>query len=91
MATTTATRSTKTRTQGRKRHTHNEGIIPLLARAVREVEASAQRGKASPANRTKFHVIALLMREEQIPNERLRRGDYVKVYVVDVHKSTRGR
>jgi N utilization substance protein A len=33
---------------------------------------------------------ALLMREEQIPNERLRRGDYVKVFVVDVHKSTRG-
>lgn len=51
--------------QGRKRHTHNEGIIPLLARAVREVEASAQRGKATPANRTKFHVIALLMREER--------------------------
>ncbi len=33
---------------------------------------------------------ALLMREEQIPNERLRRGDYAKVFVVDVHKSTRG-
>jgi transcription termination/antitermination protein NusA len=33
---------------------------------------------------------ALLVREEQIPNEKLRRGDYVKVYVVDVHKSTRG-
>lgn len=33
---------------------------------------------------------ALLLREEQIPNERLRRGDYVRVYVVDVHKSTRG-
>jgi N utilization substance protein A len=31
-----------------------------------------------------------LVREEQIPNEKLRRGDYVKVYVVDVHKSTRG-
>ncbi|MBL3687785.1 DEAD/DEAH box helicase [Leucobacter zeae] len=40
-------------------------MIPLLARAVREVEASAQRGKATPANRTKFHVIALLMREER--------------------------
>ncbi|MFT4231480.1 MAG: DEAD/DEAH box helicase [Leucobacter sp.] len=40
-------------------------MIPLLARAVREVEASAQRGKASPAGRTKFHVIALLMREER--------------------------
>jgi N utilization substance protein A len=33
---------------------------------------------------------ALLMRDEQIPNERLRRGDYVRVFVVDVHKSTRG-
>lgn len=51
--------------QGTKRkHSHNEGIIPLLARAVREVEAGAQRGKANAQNRTKFHVIALLMREE---------------------------
>lgn len=33
---------------------------------------------------------ALLLRDEQIPNEKLRRGDYVRVYVVDVHKSTRG-
>ncbi len=33
---------------------------------------------------------SLLLREEQIPGERLRRGDYVKVYIVDVHKSTRG-
>ncbi len=69
MASTTATRSTKSRPQargnGRKRHTNNVGLIPLLARAVREVEASAQRGKATPANRTKFHVIALLMREER--------------------------
>ena len=71
MASTTATRksgpknSAKSRSNGRRKHTHNEGIIPLLARAVREVEASAQRGKATPANRTKFHVIALLMREER--------------------------
>ncbi|NJN83683.1 MAG: transcription termination/antitermination protein NusA, partial [Caldilineaceae bacterium] len=33
---------------------------------------------------------SLLMREEQIPGERLRRGDYIRVYIVDVHKSTRG-
>ena len=33
---------------------------------------------------------ALLLRDEQIPNEKLRRGDYVRVYVVDVQKSTRG-
>ncbi|WP_217135162.1 DEAD/DEAH box helicase [Leucobacter chinensis] len=48
----------------KRKHTHNEGIIPLLARAVREVEAGAQRGKANAQIRTKFHVIALLMREE---------------------------
>ena len=71
MASNTATRksgsksSAKSRSNGRRKHTHNEGIIPLLARAVREVEASAQRGKATPANRTKYHVIALLMREER--------------------------
>ena len=67
MATTTATRQSgaKGRSHARRKHAHNEGIIPLLARAVREVEASAQRGKATPANRTKFHVIALLMREER--------------------------
>ncbi|GAA3590932.1 hypothetical protein GCM10022198_13520 [Klugiella xanthotipulae] len=49
----------------RTKQAHNEGLIPLLARAVREVEASAQRGKATPMNRTKFQVIALLMRDER--------------------------
>ena len=43
----------------------NEGLIPVLARAVREVEGAAQRGPLSPANRTKFQVIALLVREER--------------------------
>lgn len=32
----------------------------------------------------------LMMREDQIGVEKLRRGEYLKVYVVDVHKSTRG-
>lgn len=32
----------------------------------------------------------LIMRDEQIPGERMRRGDYIRVYVVDVHKSNRG-
>lgn len=32
----------------------------------------------------------LMLREEQIPTEKLRRGDFIKVYVVDVHRSTRG-
>src|SRR5680860_1630969 len=41
-------------------------IIPILARKVREVEAKAQTGgKLGPTNRTKYQVIALLMREER--------------------------
>lgn len=43
----------------------NVGLIPILARKVREVESAAQRGKVAPSNRTKFLVVALLMREER--------------------------
>lgn len=43
----------------------NEGIIPVLARAVREVEGAAQRGTVPPSARTKFQVVALLVREER--------------------------
>ncbi|WP_245565463.1 DEAD/DEAH box helicase [Nocardioides insulae] len=42
----------------------NEGIIPVLAKAVREVETAVQRGQASSV-RTKYQVIALLAREER--------------------------
>lgn len=60
-------RATRKRGQAKPKYkpSHNEGIIPQLALAVREVEASAQRGKATAANRTRFHVVALLMREER--------------------------
>jgi len=61
--------SGNSRTQGNqrngRRHGDNEGIIPVLARAVREVEARAQRGPVSPSARTKFQVVALLVREER--------------------------
>jgi len=53
------------RTAHRQHPGDDVGIIPILARAVREVESAAERGKASPANRTKFQVIALLVREER--------------------------
>jgi hypothetical protein len=43
----------------------DDGIIPVLAKAVREVEAAAGRGKVTAHNRTKFHVAALLVREER--------------------------
>jgi hypothetical protein len=43
----------------------DEGIIPVLARAVREVEAAASRGKVTAHNRIKFQVAALLIRDER--------------------------
>ena len=56
---------TAARGQRRARDLDNEGIIPVLARAVREVEAGAQRGPVRPSGRTKFQVVALLVREER--------------------------
>ncbi|MCU1607338.1 MAG: putative helicase, superfamily, partial [Modestobacter sp.] len=41
-----------------------DDVISVLARAVREVEAAAERGRVTPALRTKFQVVALLVREE---------------------------
>ncbi|RZT59172.1 helicase-like protein [Microcella alkaliphila] len=54
-----------TQARRRRRPLDEEGIIPILARAVREVENAAGRGKVSPSNRTKFQVAALLVREER--------------------------
>lgn len=60
-----ASNAAGSRPRSRSRGVDNEGIIPILARRVREVEAKAQTGKVGPTNRTKFLVIALLMREER--------------------------
>ncbi|WP_151082927.1 DEAD/DEAH box helicase [Nocardioides cynanchi] len=46
------------------RRRDNEGLLPVLARAVREVETAVQRG-AAVSVRTKFQVVALLVREER--------------------------
>lgn len=54
------------RTASRRHTLDNTGLIPILARKVREVEAKAQTGKkVGPTNRTKFQVIAFLVREER--------------------------
>jgi hypothetical protein len=37
----------------------------MLARTAREVEAEARRGRVTPAVRTKFHAVALLLRDER--------------------------
>ena len=56
---------TRSSQQRRARHGDEAGVIPVLARAVREIEGAAERGKVGPSNRTKFQVVALLMREER--------------------------
>ncbi len=54
------------RSGNRRNVLDNSGLIPILARKVREVEAKAQTGKkVGPTNRTKFQVIAFLVREER--------------------------
>lgn len=51
--------------QGARTRRNEEGIIPQLARAVREVEAAVARRSAMPEVRAKFQVVALLAREER--------------------------
>jgi hypothetical protein len=40
-------------------------VVSVLARTAREVEAAAQRGRVTPAVRTKFQAVALLLRDER--------------------------
>ena len=59
-----AVRHSEPRHQRRVR-TRGEGIVPEMARAVREVEAAVERGSVRSSVRTKFQVVALLVREER--------------------------
>ncbi|MCD6639125.1 MAG: ATP-dependent helicase, partial [Nocardioides sp.] len=53
------------RAPAQARHKDNEGIVPVLARAVRELESAVQRGPLSPGQRIRFQVVALLVREHR--------------------------
>ena len=55
------------RTAPRKqRRVHHRGdVVAVLARTVREIEAAARRGGVTPAVRTKFQAVALLLRDER--------------------------
>jgi SNF2 family DNA or RNA helicase len=65
LATGTRTgRNTRSNDQ-RRRHRDEDGILPVLARAVREVENAVQRGRVTQLDRTKYQAIALLAREER--------------------------
>jgi SNF2-related domain len=42
-----------------------DDVVAVLARTAREVEAAARRGPVTPAVRTKFQAVALLLRDER--------------------------
>ncbi|MDP9823928.1 DEAD/DEAH box helicase [Nocardioides massiliensis] len=52
-----------TAARAQRRHRDNEGILPILAKAAREIESRAQRGELL---RTTFQVVAVLAREERM-------------------------
>ncbi|HYY18617.1 MAG TPA: DEAD/DEAH box helicase [Streptosporangiaceae bacterium] len=58
-----ARRTATPRRQGRPRHRGD--IVSVLARNARELEAAAQRGRVTPAVRTKFQAVAMLLRDER--------------------------
>jgi hypothetical protein len=58
----TGARRTAPRDQRRGRDPGD--VTSVLARAVRELEAAAQRGRVTPAVRTKFQAVALLVRQQ---------------------------
>ncbi|MGQ0843347.1 MAG: DEAD/DEAH box helicase [Sporichthyaceae bacterium] len=61
----TGSRPPAQRNQRGARPRDNEGIVPLLARTVREVEAAVQRGSATSSIKAKFQAVALLVRQER--------------------------
>ncbi|WP_380166322.1 DEAD/DEAH box helicase [Jannaschia sp. R86511] len=50
---------------GRRARTDEQGLVPALARAVRDVEGKVRRGPLGSSGRTTFQVVALLVREER--------------------------
>jgi len=51
--------------RGQRRVRHRGDVFSVLSRTVREVEAATQRGRVTPAVRTKFQAVALLLRDER--------------------------
>jgi hypothetical protein len=67
LATRRERRSGDSRTTQRSpsRNRDNDGIIPVLARAVREVERAVERGQLNAGQRARFQAVALLARAER--------------------------
>jgi superfamily II DNA or RNA helicase len=66
-----------------RRVRHRDDVPSVLSRTVREVESAAQRGRVTPAVRTKFQAVALLLRDERArvqatPGNGSRRAEQLK-------------
>jgi hypothetical protein len=61
----TSARRTAPRKQQQRRASHRGDTVSELARTARELEAVVQRGRVTPAVRTKFQAVALLLRDER--------------------------
>ena len=48
-----------------RRARHQGDVVSVLARTAREIEAAALRGRVTPAVRTKFQALALMLRDER--------------------------
>jgi hypothetical protein len=53
------------RREPRTRGPREQGLVPVLAKAVGEVELAVQRGRAGVSTRSAFQAVALLVREER--------------------------
>ena len=51
--------------RARVRRQDNDGILPILAKAVREVETAVDRGQVTSAQHSRFQAVALLARVER--------------------------
>jgi superfamily II DNA or RNA helicase len=61
----TSSNSRRNNQPRRPRPGDDAGVIPVLARVAREVETAVQKGPLKPANRARFQVATLLLREER--------------------------
>ncbi len=66
--------------------TYKDRVGEIISAQVRSVDSMSNTVTVTVNDRSEF----VLKREEQIPNDRLRRGDYIKLYVEKVEKDNRG-
>jgi superfamily II DNA or RNA helicase len=59
------TRARRTVPRDRRPSRGREDVNSVLARGVRQVEAALRNGRVTPATRTRFQAVALLLREER--------------------------